>query len=936
MDVHDKNQSLDPADGGESGGERHGRRRRRRGGQRHRRRREAREARERSTSQTAAVTDESAPTGDEIEPHTEVDDASSPVVDETHAGALYPVPETAADFAAEARSEADFFEPPATDDKSAAAPRRSSAAESRRREGRRDQRRRTRLRNRDNEIEGRVAGDRGGRRRRGGDDDAEDAEDIIIEVEPTVDETDAALDEEPLDDEAAVPAAVEVLCSDDPRERATRGRHDMLINVADPDECRIAILADDRLEELYMERAASASHVGNIYKGRVTNVEPSIQAAFIDFGLPVHGFLHISDVQPQYFPDNREGEQVGRKTPRRDRPPIQRCLRRGQEVIVQITKEGIGTKGPTMTTYVSVPGRFLVMMPGMAQLGVSRKIEDEDERRKARTILNQLKVPRDRGIILRTAGVGRPRRDLQRDLNYLNRLWNVVQKRIDTQRAPCELYQESDLVIRTIRDVYSSDVGRIIADDESTARKVAEFLGIANPRGADCVIHYTGKEPLFHLYGIESEIEKLHSRHVDLPCGGSLVIDPTEALVAIDVNSGRFRVQNDAEETARRVNLEAADEIARQLRLRDLGGVIICDFIDMRLEKHRREVERRLRDALKSHKERAKILRMSRFGIVEMTRQRQRPSISRSVYQDCPHCRGSGLVKTVDSMTLDVQRVIQMAAHRQGVNLIDVRVSQQVATQLLNRKRRVLAQLEMDTGKSITITAIPTYGPDQVAYSFLDRRGREIPLNLVAPAPLPPAGVRPHPRPETGAIRPSIAPGAAAPPHVAQPPAAVPRGTGLQPVNPAPQPARPAAAAPAPTRDADRDAFASGLGFDPNVPPPSPPPPNWGAGPPGRPTPVVRPEFRSQSTTSADRGFADGIDFLEAPTAPGAPPPPTAETPPEAAEHAAAAGRRAGTRKKAATGTTSRRKKAAASAQTTEPKKKRASTRKKKAEGDAS
>lgn len=931
LDVHDKNESLDAAEGGESDGERHGRRRRRRGGQRHRRRREAREARQRSNAQAAPVTAEDVPTPDEREPNVALTETHAPAIDETPADTLDSVAETAADFAADARSEAAFFEPAATADKPAASDRRA-AGESRRREGRRDLRRRTRLRNRDNEIEGRVAGDRGGRRRRGDDDDAEDAEDIIIEVEPAVDETDAALDEEPLDDEAA-PVAVEVLRSDDPRERAVKGRHDMLINVADPDECRIAILADGRLEELYMERAASASHVGNIYKGRVTNVEPSIQAAFIDFGLPVHGFLHISDVQPQYFPDNREGEQVGRKTPRRDRPPIQRCLRRGQEVIVQITKEGIGTKGPTMTTYVSVPGRFLVMMPGMAQLGVSRKVEDEEERRKARTALNQLKVPRDRGIILRTAGVGRPRRDIQRDLNYLTRLWNVVQKRIDTQRAPCELYQESDLVIRTIRDVYSSDVGRIIVDDEATARKVAEFLGIANPRGADCVVQYTGKEPLFHLYGIESEIEKLHSRHVDLPCGGSLVIDPTEALVAIDVNSGRFRVQNDAEETARRVNLEAADEIARQLRLRDLGGVIICDFIDMRLEKHRRDVERRLRDALKSHKERAKILRMSRFGIIEMTRQRQRPSISRSVYQDCPHCRGSGLVKTVDSMTLDVQRVIQMAAHRQGVHLIDVRVSQQVANQLLNRKRRVLAHLEQETGKTITITAIPTYGPDQVAYAFLDRRGREIPLNLVAPAPLPPAGVRPHPRTETGAIRPSIATGAALP-HVAQPPpavgvaqppSAVSRASGLQPATKPSQPTRPA--------DAERAAFASGLGFDPNVPPPSPPP-NWGAGPPGQPTPFVRQDFRAQPPETEHRGFAEGIDFLEKP----ATTPPTEAAKPEtpAAAEPPATTRRRTTRKKAATATTPRRKKAAASSAGAESARKRVTRRRKKSEGEAS
>jgi len=585
-----------------------------------------------------------------------------------------------------------------------------------------------------------------------------DADELLDAATPAVAADDDGFDDIVDDEPEERGPAIVVESSDDPRRDAIPGKQEMLINFADQDECRIAIVSNGRLDELYMERAASVSHVGNIYKGRVTNVEPSIQAAFVDFGLPIHGFLHISDLHPQYFPDSRDGEQVGRKTPRRERPPIQRCLRRGQEVIVQITKEGIGTKGPTMTTYVSLPGRFLVMMPGMAQLGVSRKIEDDETRRTARDLLNQLRLPKDMGFIMRTAGMDRTRRELQHDLNYLARLWRVVQKRITTQRAPCELYQESDLVIRTVRDVYNDDIGRIVVDDERTAKKVAEFLSIANPRGSDRVVRFTGVDPLFHLYSIEQEIEKLHSRHVPLPCGGSLVIDPTEALVAIDVNSGRFRVPNDAEMTALRVNLEAAEEIARQLRLRDLGGVIICDFIDMRLEKHRREVERKIRDALKGHKERAKILRMSQFGIIEMTRQRHGPSISRSVYMDCPHCSGSGLVKSVESMTLDVLRVIQLAVHRENVNLIDVRVSAPVASFLLNRKRHVLSRLEGATGRTITISAVANYGPDQVTYSCLDRRGREIPLNTIAPVRLPAPGPQPHPHPETESGRPRSQP----------------------------------------------------------------------------------------------------------------------------------------------------------------------------------
>lgn len=510
----------------------------------------------------------------------------------------------------------------------------------------------------------------------------------------------------------------------------------MVINVAEGEECRIAVMHRGRLEELFMERASSESHVGNIYKGRITNVEPSIQAAFVDFGLPKNGFLHISDLQPQYFPDHRgQLEEVGRKTPRRERPPIQKCLRRGQEVIVQIIKEGIGTKGPTLTTYISIPGRYLVMMPGMNRLGVSRKIEDEDARRKMRAILDEMEFPRDMGFILRTAGMHKTKRDLQRDQMYLLRLWKKVAARIKGERAPCVLYQESDLVIRTIRDVYSSDFSKIIVDDEPTAEKVRDFLSIAMPRASAPVESYVGKEPLFHKYGIEKAIERINSRHVPLPSGGSLVIDSTEALVAIDVNSGRYRDLDDAEETAYRINIEAAEEIARQLLLRDLGGLILCDFIDMRMEKHRRGVERALRDALKEHKERAKCLRMSQFGIIEMTRQRMRPSIKRSIYQDCPHCHGSGLVKNPESMTLDIMRLLKLAAFHQQVETVEVRVHPSVAFRLQNHKRGELHQLEQDSHRRVTIRPDGNIGLDQYHFECTDHRGQSI--RVIEPPELP-------------------------------------------------------------------------------------------------------------------------------------------------------------------------------------------------------
>jgi ribonuclease E len=518
------------------------------------------------------------------------------------------------------------------------------------------------------------------------------------------------------------------------RDTASTEHREMLINVSDADECRIAILREGRLDELYIERASSASNVGNIYKGRVTNVEPSIQAAFIEFGKPVHGFLHISDLHPRYFPGSEgEPELVGRKTPRRNRPPIQSCLRRGQEVIVQVIKEGIGTKGPTLTTYISLPGRFLVMMPGMDELGVSRKIEDEDLRRKLRDMLGQLSLPGDMGFIVRTAGVDRSKRDLQRDLNFLTRLWRKVEVRTKSEPAPAELYKESDLVIRTIRDVYDSSLRSIVVDNAAVAARVREFLAIASPRGQDIVKVFDDAEPMFHRYGIENEIEKLHSKHVPLACGGSLVIEQTEALVAIDVNSGRFRIPENAEETAFRVNLEAVDEIARQLRLRDLGGLIICDFIDMIQDRHRRHIEKNLADALRRHKERAKILRISRFGILEMTRQRQRPSFAKSIFRECPRCGGSGRIKAVETVALDVMRQIRLASQREGVASIDLRLSTAVANDILNRKRLQIADLERTTGQTIRIYGDEKLGVDEVQLSCTDRRGREVPIGAASP-----------------------------------------------------------------------------------------------------------------------------------------------------------------------------------------------------------
>lgn len=502
---------------------------------------------------------------------------------------------------------------------------------------------------------------------------------------------------------------------------------EMLINVAEGEECRIAVLADGVLQELYVERTSTGSQVGNIYKGRVTNIEPSIQAAFVDFGAAKNGFLHISDVQPAYFPKGKQSaESVGKKRSRHDRPPIQECLRRGQEVTVQVTKEGIGTKGPTLTTYLSVPGRFLVMMPGMSRLGVSRKIEDDELRERLRALLEELKPPDDIGFIVRTAALDRPKREVQADLNYLLRLWSSVKKRLKTAKAPAELYQESDLVIRTIRDIYSNEIERIICDSERVALKAREFLNVVMPRGKHVVKVYDGATPLFHRFNLEREIEKIYARRVELPGGGSLVIDQTEALVAIDVNSGRYKAASNAEDTAYKTNMVAAREVARQLRLRDMGGVIIIDFIDMREEKHRREIERILRDAVKIDRARTKILKISRFGIIEMTRQRVRPSLKLSIYRQCGHCKGSGLIKSDESLALDVIRNLQLACANEQIASISLSVSPGVAEYLNNRRRLQLSSLEAETSKDVHIHGDATLAGDDVVFRCADARGSVI------------------------------------------------------------------------------------------------------------------------------------------------------------------------------------------------------------------
>ena len=570
-------------------------------------------------------------------------------------------------------------------------------------------------------------------------------------------------------------------------------KKEMLINVSQSEECRIAIVEDGQLEELYIERASQDNYVGNIYKGRIVNLEPSIQAAFVDFGVGRNGFLHISDVEPQYFrqggydpnkpilpagggPDRgsdrsdrgpergsdrdsdrdggrdsgdddfdedgprqrggnsggRGGRGGGRMRPGarpRIKPPIQEIFRRGDEVLVQVIKEGIGNKGPTLSTYISIPGRYLVLMPALGRVGVSRKIEDEDARRRLRDYLIELNPPKGLGFIVRTAGVDRTRKELSRDMAYLLRLWKVIARRIKNQPGPIDIYEESDMITRTIRDVFTSDVDAIYIDEPQAFERAKEFLQLVMPRHVNHLHLYEGREPLFHKYNIEEDINNIYARKVNLKSGGSIVIDSGEALVAIDVNSGNFRAEDNAEETAYQLNCQAAKEIARQLRLRDLGGVIVNDFIDMRKEKHRRGVERALRDAMKRDRARTKILRTSPFGLIEMTRQRIRPSVSRSVFQGCPCCTGRGVVKTAESVAIEVVRTLNLASHNEHIRRISVQVNDEVAAYLNNKKRREIAKLEESANVSVQILGSTGHFPEHLKMVCWDEEGNEVDLH---------------------------------------------------------------------------------------------------------------------------------------------------------------------------------------------------------------
>jgi len=471
----------------------------------------------------------------------------------------------------------------------------------------------------------------------------------------------------------------------------------MLINATQPEELRVATVDGQLLYNLDIESPGREQKKANIYKGVITRVEPSLEAAFVDYGAERHGFLPLKEIARSYFePDSvKPGSRVS----------IKESVREGREVVVQIDKEERGNKGAALTTFISLAGRYLVLMPNNPRAGgVSRRIEGQD-RTELRDAMSQLQLPEDMGMIVRTAGVGKNVEELQWDLDYLLQLWQAIVSSGGSRKAPFLIYQESDVIIRSIRDYLRADIGEIVIDDRTVYERAENFIRQVMPQNLKKLRLYQDEVPLFTRYQIETQIESAFQREVRLPSGGSIVIDHTEALTSIDINSARATKGADIEETALNTNLEAADEIARQLRLRDLGGLFVIDFIDMGPPKNQRAVEDRLREALKQDRARVQVARISRFGLLEMSRQRLRPSLGESSQQICPRCKGQGTIRGVESLALSILRILEEEAMKESTQRLQAQLPVSVATFLLNEKRRAI--LDIEQRQEVEILLIP-------------------------------------------------------------------------------------------------------------------------------------------------------------------------------------------------------------------------------------
>lgn len=489
----------------------------------------------------------------------------------------------------------------------------------------------------------------------------------------------------------------------------------ILINAVDPEEYRIAILKGGELDEFYIATSTREEIKGNIYKGVVSRIEPSLQAAFINYGADKNGFLPIGEIHPEYF--NSQGVISTSKAG----PKIESVIKKGNELLVQVTKEREGKKGAYLTTYISIAGRYLVLTPGRPSGGISHKIEDEEERKRLKSLMSQLNLPDEVGYILRTASVGQKKRIIFGELKNLLRLWEDIKKRAEKESPQSMLYKEEDLGLRTLRDFFSAEVDEIIVDDKETWSEMKEFMKVISPKYQKRVKLYREKAPIFSEYGIENQLEQIYSNKVPLKSGGSIVIDSTEALISIDVNSGRSTRGKGIEDTAYKTNLEAAKEIARQLRLRDIGGLIVIDFIDMKDHKHEREVVKQLKDEIKKDRAKISFSPISKFGLMELSRQRLRPSIESKSYQICEFCQGRGIVRSVEATSVSFLRQIWLGASKDNVVTVKGILPTNVTNYLLNKKRAELAELEERYGVSIEIQGGPDLSPWEGELKFIER-----------------------------------------------------------------------------------------------------------------------------------------------------------------------------------------------------------------------
>ncbi|MFC1826482.1 Rne/Rng family ribonuclease [Thermodesulfobacteriota bacterium] len=488
----------------------------------------------------------------------------------------------------------------------------------------------------------------------------------------------------------------------------------LLVNAEEPEECRIALIEDGRVESFHVTTVVHEQTKGNIYKGRITAIEPNLQVAFIDIGTDKNGFLPFSEIHPEYYTCEDAAQKHWKEL------HIQEVIKKGQEILVQVVKETSGTKGASVTTYLSLPGRFLVLMPGSDSHGISRKIENEEERGKLRTMMNSLNIPEGIGYIIRTASKEITKTALNKDLRYLLRLWNETKKRGQTAISPALIYKDQDIIAKVLRDYYSPDIQEILVDTKETQKQVIDFLKLLPSKQRKTTVRlHQGSRPIFNQYGLEEQIEQIYQPVVKLPSGGSIVINPTEALVAIDVNSGRTAKDKNFAETIFLANSEAASELARQLRLRDLGGLIVVDFIDMRNSRHIREVEKRVKASMKRDRAKVDISRISRFGLMQISRQKLGRPVQMGSYHICEYCQGRGVTRSVETQSLSYLRRIQTGVAHKNVVGVTCRLPVKVSQYLLNNKREELLEMENKYGAVIRIEPAPEMTPTDHQIEFI-------------------------------------------------------------------------------------------------------------------------------------------------------------------------------------------------------------------------